>query len=40
MKGKMWLSDDWNSDEVNEEIARDFYESEIFPKNDSCDNIS
>ena len=34
MKGKIWLSDDWDSDEVNEEIARDFYESEIFPKND------
>ena len=23
----------WNSDKLNEEIARDFYESEIFPKN-------
>ena len=34
MKGKIWLSDDWDSDEVNEEIARDFYESEIFPKDD------
>ena len=34
MKGKIWLSDDWDSDEVNEEIARDFYESEIFPKNE------
>ena len=34
MKGKIWLSDDWDSDEVNEEIARDFYESDIFPKND------
>jgi prevent-host-death family protein len=30
-KGKIWLADDWDSDEVNEEIARDFYESEIFP---------
>ncbi len=34
MKGKIWLSDDWDSDEVNEEIVRDFYESEIFPEND------
>ena len=34
MKGKIWLSDDWDSAEVNEEIARDFYESDIFPKND------
>lgn len=30
-KGKLWLAEDWDSDEVNEEIARDFYESEIFP---------
>ena len=34
MRGKIWLSDDWDSAEVNEEIARDFYESDIFPKND------
>jgi len=34
MKGLIKYSDDWDSDEVNEEIARDFYESEIFPKND------
>lgn len=34
MKGKIWLSDDWDSDEVNEEIARDSYESKIFPKGD------
>ena len=33
MKGKIWLSDDWDSPETNEEIARTFYESEIFPKN-------
>jgi len=31
-KGKLWLAEDWDSDEVNEEIARDFYESEIFPQ--------
>ena len=30
-KGKLWLAEDWDSDEVNEEIARDFDESEIFP---------
>ena len=30
-KGKLWLAEDWDSDEVNEEIARDFHESEIFP---------
>lgn len=30
-KGKLWLAEDWDSDEVNEEIARDFYEGEIFP---------
>jgi prevent-host-death family protein len=29
-KGKLWLAEDWDSDAVNEEIARDFYESEIF----------
>lgn len=34
MKSKIWLSDDWDSDEVNEEIARTFYEGDIFPKND------
>ena len=26
-RGKIWLADDWDSDEVNEEIARDFYVS-------------
>jgi len=31
LRGKIWLADDWDSDEVNEEIARDFYESEIEP---------
>jgi prevent-host-death family protein len=30
-KGKLWLAEDWDSDAVNEEIAHDFYESEIFP---------
>ncbi len=24
----------WDSDKLNEEIARDFYESETFPKDD------
>jgi hypothetical protein len=32
MQGKIWLSDNWDSAEVNEEIARDFYESSIFPQ--------
>ena len=34
-EGKIWLADDWDSDETNEEIARDFYESEIFPPEDA-----
>ena len=25
LKGKIWLAPDWDSDETNEEIARDFY---------------
>ncbi len=25
MKGKIWLADDWDSDETNEEIAKLFY---------------
>lgn len=32
MKGMIVLADDWDSDETNEAIARDFYESEIFPE--------
>jgi prevent-host-death family protein len=28
-KGKVWLADDWDSEAVNEEIASDFYESEV-----------
>jgi len=31
MKGKIVAADDWDSDETNEAIARDFYESKIFP---------
>ena len=27
-KGKAWLAPDWDSDEVNEEIARRFYEGD------------
>ena len=34
LKGQIWLAEDWDSDEVNEAIARDFYESEIFPADD------
>lgn len=30
-RDKIWLAGDWDSDEVNEEIARAFYESEIVP---------
>lgn len=30
-KGKIWVDDDWDSDEVNEEIARSFNESQLFP---------
>ena len=25
MKGKIWLADDWDSPETNEQIARDFW---------------
>ena len=25
LKGKLWLADDWDSDETNEEIAKLFY---------------
>ena len=31
LEGQIWLAEDWDSDEVNAEIAKDFYESEIFP---------
>jgi len=31
LAGKIWYADDWDSDEVNDEIARDFYDSEIEP---------
>ncbi len=34
LKGQIWLAEDWDSHEVNEAIARDFYESEIFPADD------
>lgn len=34
LKGKIWLADDWDSPEVNEEIAKPFYESRIFPEDD------
>ncbi len=34
LEGQIWLAEDWDSDEVNEAIARDFYESEIFPADD------
>ena len=25
LRGQIWYADDWDSDELNEEIARDFY---------------
>lgn len=31
MKGKIVAADDWDSEETNEAIARDFHESKIFP---------
>ena len=34
LEGQIWLAEDWDSDEVSEAIARDFYESEIFPADD------
>lgn len=34
MKGEIWLSDDWDSAEANEEIARTFYESMGIDYND------
>jgi antitoxin (DNA-binding transcriptional repressor) of toxin-antitoxin stability system len=30
-KGKIWMADDWDSPETNEEIARLFNESKLFP---------
>jgi antitoxin (DNA-binding transcriptional repressor) of toxin-antitoxin stability system len=30
-KGKIWMAEDWDSPEVNEEIARLFNEGSIFP---------
>jgi prevent-host-death family protein len=33
-KGKVWLADDWDSDEVNREIEDLFYGSEIEPSRD------
>jgi hypothetical protein len=34
MKDKVWLSDDWDSDQVNDEIARTFNDGPVFPKED------
>lgn len=34
LKTQVTLADDWDSDEVNEEIARLFYEGDIFPGNE------
>lgn len=35
MKGKIRRSDDWDSGEVNEEIARLFNDGSVFPEEDS-----
>ena len=32
MKDKIWMTDDWDSDEVNEEIARLFNDGPVFPE--------
>ncbi|MGB3618218.1 MAG: hypothetical protein WBA12_08865 [Catalinimonas sp.] len=32
MKGKIWLADDWDSPETNEEIARSFNDGPVFPE--------
>ena len=32
LKDKMWVAPDWDSPEVNEEIARTFYEGDLEPK--------
>jgi len=34
-RGKIWMAPDWDSPEVNEEIAREFYESSIFPDDET-----
>jgi hypothetical protein len=31
MKGKIRMADNWDSEEENEEIARSFYEGDVFP---------
>ena len=30
-KGRLWLAEDWDPDDVNDQIARGFHGSEIFP---------
>ena len=35
-KGKIWMAPDWDSPEVNEEIAREFYEGSLFPDEDQA----
>lgn len=32
LRGQIWMAPDWDSDEVNEEIARQFNEGEIYPR--------
>lgn len=34
MKDKIWMTDDWDSDKVNEEVARSFDKGPVFPEED------
>lgn len=34
-KGKVWLADDWDSEETNAEIAATFYTDNLFPPDDN-----
>ena len=34
MKDKIWMTDDWDSDKVNEEITRLFNDGLVFPEED------
>lgn len=32
LRGKIWLADDWDSEEINDQVARLFDDGEIFPE--------
>lgn len=34
LKGKMWVADDWDSEETNKEIAKSFYQESLEDPND------